>query len=588
MASAMTTASSSGPAQTTSSTGSPGRALGPEALVGLEAGLVPLDQPVGGLEDVVDRAEVLLEPEARRRAGRPGDRVVDRRPREARVELGEGGEARAAEAVDRLVVVADDHHVVGPVGRPAEHLDELDLGDVGVLELVDEDVAELALPATQHVRADLEQLGDGGDLLAEVECAAPDELGLVGPVDRRELGQAHDLEGCRVLDVGRGQGVDRGVQSGVELGPRVRVAVAADRPAGLAVGGLLDVELGVGREVRAKGVGELLGGWSLACLGGREHAVRVGARSVAGRVDAGQFLVRAVPFRVGALVAAEVRVGLADLARCAQVALPLEPLRGGLVGAVALLEDAPLLGDDGLEVRRRDELVLGPVDERDELGQPPVGVVDERELGPDVAQEEDLADAVEHVRVRRQPGVRRRLGQHPVAEAVEVRDGHPRPRRRPDGVVEPSLELLRRLDVVRQDEDLLGDERRVEGVVAVGRRGRWRVPEAEVGRWLGHRGRSPASGQRRLGPLRRGPGRPCRLGREEATLRIERPIALRVEQPAHPLDDDPRLARPRPGDDDERPIHVLDNPALLGGQDGGGLDGSHSNDRPMQCRWIAG
>ena len=506
---------------------------------------------------------------------------MDRRPREARVELGEGGEAGAAEAVDRLVVVADDHHVVGPVGRPAEHLDELDLGDVGVLELVDEEVAELALPAAQDVRADLEQLGDGGDLLAEVERAAPDELGLVGAVDGRELGQAHDLEGGRVRDVGGGQGVDRGVLVGVELVPRVGVAVAADRPAGLAVGGLLDVELGVGGQVGAEGVGELLGGCSLACVGGR---------ALAGRVGAGQLRVRALPFRVGALVAAEVGVGLADLAGRSEVALPLEAFGGRLVRAVAFLEDAAFLGDEGLEVGRRDELVLGPVDERDELGQPPVVVVDERELGPDVAQEEDLADAVEHVRVRRQPGVRRRLGQHPVAEAVEVRDGHPRPGRRPDGVVEPRLELLRRLDVVRQDEDLLRNERRVEGAVAVGRRvsaGR-QVPEAEVGRWLGHRGRRPANGQRRLGPLRRGPGRPCRLGREEATLRIGRPLALRLEQPAHPLDDDPRLARPRARDDDERPIPVLDDPALLGGQGGGGLDGSHSNDRPMQCRWIAG
>ena len=80
------------------------------------------------------------------------------RPREARVELGEGGEAGAPEPVDRLVVVADDHDVVGPVGRPAEQLDQLDLGDVGVLELVDQDVAELALPAAQDVRPGLEEL----------------------------------------------------------------------------------------------------------------------------------------------------------------------------------------------------------------------------------------------------------------------------------------------------------------------------------------------------------------------------------------------------------------------------------------------
>ena len=520
---------------------------------------------------------------SRRRGGGPGGRAVGSwigRPREARVELGEGGEAGAPEAVDRLVVVADDHHVVGPVGRPAEHLDQLDLGDVGVLELVDEEVAELALPAAQDVGADLEQLGDGGDLLAEVERAAPDELGLVGAVDGRELGQAHDLEGGRVLDVGGGQGVDRGLLVGVELVPRVGVAVAADGAAGLAVGDLLDVELGVGGQVGAEGVGELLGG----------HSRGVGACP---------FLVRAArALRVGALVAAEVGVGLADLARGAQVALPLEAFGGRLVGAVAVLEDAALLGDEGLEVGRRDELVLGPVDERDELGQPPVAVVDERELGPDVAQEEDLADAVEHVRVGRQPGVRRRLGQHPVAEAVEVRDGHPRAGRRPDGVVEPRLELLRRLDVVRQDEDLLRHERPIEGPVPVGGRGRGCrhgscrvcgrcVPEAEGRRSLGHRGRRPASGQRRVAGRCR-LGSRCRLRRKEPPVRVERPLTLCVEQPPNPLDDDPRLARPRPGNDDERPIPVLDDPALIRSECRGRLDGSHSNDRPMQCWRIAG
>ena len=96
----------------------------------------------------------------------------------------------------------------GRSGRPAEQLDELDLGDVGVLELVDQEVAELALPAAQDVGAGLEQLGDGGDLLAEVERAAPDELGLVGAVDGGQLGQAHDLERGAVGDVGGGQGVD--------------------------------------------------------------------------------------------------------------------------------------------------------------------------------------------------------------------------------------------------------------------------------------------------------------------------------------------------------------------------------------------
>ena len=94
-------------------------------------------------EDGLQRAEVLLEAQAGGRARRAAPGVMRGRPAEAAVELHEGGEAGAAEAVDRLVVVAHDHDVVRPVRRAAEQLDELDLGDVGVLELVHEEVAEL-------------------------------------------------------------------------------------------------------------------------------------------------------------------------------------------------------------------------------------------------------------------------------------------------------------------------------------------------------------------------------------------------------------------------------------------------------------
>ena len=63
--------------------------------------------------------------------------------------------------------------------------------------------------------------------------------------------------------------------------------------------------------------------------------------------------------------------------------------------------------DEGVEVVGRDELVLGPIDEADELVEPVVRValarvVDERQVRPDVAQEQHLADPVEHVRVRRE------------------------------------------------------------------------------------------------------------------------------------------------------------------------------------------
>ena len=139
------------------------------------------------------------------------------RAREPAVELDEGRVTRAPEAVDRLVVVADDHDVVRPIGRPAEELDELDLGDVRVLELVDEDVPELALVAAEDVGPMLEEARDGADLLAEVERAAAFELLLVGAVDEAELGEAEDLEGGAVDDVRVGELVDAREVGRVEL-----------------------------------------------------------------------------------------------------------------------------------------------------------------------------------------------------------------------------------------------------------------------------------------------------------------------------------------------------------------------------------
>ena len=54
---------------------------------------------------------------ARRRPGAVGRAPTSGGSAEPRLELAEGGVARAAEAVDRLVVVADHDHVVGLVGR---------------------------------------------------------------------------------------------------------------------------------------------------------------------------------------------------------------------------------------------------------------------------------------------------------------------------------------------------------------------------------------------------------------------------------------------------------------------------------------
>lgn len=156
---------------------------------------------------------------------------------------------------------------------------------------------------------------------------------------------------------------------------------------------------------------------------------------------------------------------------------------GVLDDSVACFEGRVLAGDEGVEVVGRDELVLGPVDEADEVRQPVVGVaparvVDERQGRADVAQKEDLADAVEDVEVAREAGLAGVVGQDAVAEAVEVADGQPRAGGRADRLLDPFRELAGGPDVVGQDEDLLGDERIGEGVVV---RGRFRRKVAGLG-----------------------------------------------------------------------------------------------------------
>ena len=85
-------------------------------------------------------------------------------------------------------------------------------------------------------------------------------------------------------------------------------------------------------------------------------------------------------------------------------------------------------------------------------------MIDERQVGEDVAQEQHLADAVEHVRPRRQPGVGRVLGQDPMAEAVEVRHRDAAANGGADRGVQPVPQLARGLHVVGQDQDLLGQQ----------------------------------------------------------------------------------------------------------------------------------
>jgi hypothetical protein len=158
------------------------------------------------------------------------------------------------------------------------------------------------------------------------------------------------------------------------------------------------------------------------------------------------------------LVAAKPRVLAAHVTHRPQVAVRRQASAGIGEAAVSVLEGCSLSCDEGVEVVRGDELVLRAVDELDEVVVRPVAVVDEVEVRAQVADEEELPDAVEHVRVRRHVRLRRALAQHSMTEAVEVRDRQAGLCCRANSLFNPLLELARCLHVVGQDEDLLGEE----------------------------------------------------------------------------------------------------------------------------------
>ena len=142
-------------------------AVGPEVL--LAALGVLGDDRVGRLQDGLGRAVVLLEQDG------PRVRVV-------LLELDDVADRRAAERVDRLVGVADhararpgdgrtvaDRHT-GAAGGTADQLaDELVLGVVGVLVLVDQDVAEPAPVVLGDVGEGLQDVDRRHDQVVEVE-----------------------------------------------------------------------------------------------------------------------------------------------------------------------------------------------------------------------------------------------------------------------------------------------------------------------------------------------------------------------------------------------------------------------------------
>ena len=129
----------------------PRAVLGPEVFA--LAGHVVADDLVGGVEDVLGGAVVLLEPDD----GRAGELLL-----KAQDVL----DGRAAELIDALVVVADDAEVfVG--ARQQAH--ELKLGVVGVLVLVDEDVAPAVLVVLEDIGVLHEELDRLADDIVEIE-----------------------------------------------------------------------------------------------------------------------------------------------------------------------------------------------------------------------------------------------------------------------------------------------------------------------------------------------------------------------------------------------------------------------------------
>ncbi len=224
--------------------------------------LVALDDGVGGAEDRLGGAVVLLQHDRR------GVRIV-------LLELEDVTDRGAAERVDRLVGVTDHAQLTGGPGRTHQLAHQGVLGVVGVLVLVHEDVPEAAAVVVGDIRERLEEVDRGHDDVVEVQGVGLAQPRLVHPV---RLGD-------RLLEaVGRlvreGLLVDELVLEVGDLGAEglgreplgVEVQVPADQG---------HQALGVGRVVDREGRGEaqLLGlaaqdAHARAVEGGDPHGVR--------------------------------------------------------------------------------------------------------------------------------------------------------------------------------------------------------------------------------------------------------------------------------------------------------------------------
>jgi hypothetical protein len=145
--------------------------VGPERLA--QPVLVGADHAIRRREDVAGGAIVLLQPD-HLGAGK------------ILLEAQDVADFGAAPAIDRLVVVADAADVAAMsvrIRRRQQAQPEI-LGDIGVLILVDEDVAEEAAIAGQHVRVRLEDAHHMQQQIAEIDGVERAQAGLILGVER--------------------------------------------------------------------------------------------------------------------------------------------------------------------------------------------------------------------------------------------------------------------------------------------------------------------------------------------------------------------------------------------------------------------
>ena len=167
--------------------------LGPQRLV--LAVLVERDHLIGRVQDVGRGAVVLLE-------------LDDLRIRKVLFKVQNVADIRAAPAVDRLIVVADDAEVAALLCQQAhEHI----LRVVGILILVHVDIAELALIRLQHRRMRGKQLQRLDDQVVKVERVGALELLLVSRIH-----VLHHL--AAVVPVGLGEPLLRSQQLVLRVG----------------------------------------------------------------------------------------------------------------------------------------------------------------------------------------------------------------------------------------------------------------------------------------------------------------------------------------------------------------------------------